>query len=1108
MAEQKQPGKNLEDQLYLPAPFYMVRAPALSAQVFTQLSNAGQVHVGTEVVDETLRKGEQECAALLLQLAERLDVRQALAIASPSLLKGLERLLQGTGKKTRETRLQVGLLRYLTRMSTRPTPFGLFAGVGVGRFAQHTDLCLGETAIAGFRTRPDMHWLLSLLQVLEKDPGLVAQLKVRLNQTAYLAGGRARLPFADTYGAQDTRAISLRATAVVRTVFALAQQSLTYAELQAALQEAFPRATSEQVERVLWQLWEHGFLISELHPPLTNARPGEYVLAHLDALQGADELKTRLARVLEGVSALDRAGIGAPVSMIAALVQDQEKLAPAESKDTPRGDMRVLPLQVDSALQVKAPFLHGSIGQAAARAATFLLRTTPLPTGSQSLQEYRLLFLEKYGEQAEVPLLDLLSPENGLDAPPGYRRPPRSYERPSSLPPPTTSSRDQVLLRLVTDAVNQRSQEVELTEEVQRQLERWSPKREDAPLSLEIYLQIHARSCAAIDRGEWTAVIGSNCGSQSAGRSFGRFFDLLGEQGIEALRDLAAHEEALLPDVIFAELSYQPWQARQANVAVRPPLRAYEIAIGTTPSVPSERVLPLSDLVVGIHHGRFTVRSLRLGKQVRVGQSHMLNSSLAPNVCRFLTDIANDGFPLLSSFDWGFLTDAPFLPRLVIKIGPAAKLVITPAGWRLQAETILPLGEGSAEACWFRGLQQWRTQWRVPRYVYLVEGDNRLLLDLENPLMAAQLRENLRMLKEHTHLTLDELLPDFAHLWLHDEQDAGYFSEIVVPLLRADALDPASSASRSDAQEKPLAPRGLVIPHSERQRFPGEEWIYLKLYAALSQHEELLAGPMREVVSLLQERQLLDRWFFIRYNDPEPHLRLRFRAQDMTGIESILALTLPWGVQLARNGLIQRFSLDTYEREVERYGGPEAIDVLEQVFTVDSTLVSNLVASRYEHRLTLDSLAVAVFTLDHFFTSWGCTFQRRLEWARQASEKYAWSSEYHADRKRYCDLLAPGEQLDASLAEQRALLRDLVRPLEALFGELGAQVHQLAEAEKLWIPETSLLGSLAHMHLNRLLGIDRNQENQVYAFWRHTLDSLARRHGQSHDSGAQEDARS
>ncbi|MGH2480420.1 MAG: thiopeptide-type bacteriocin biosynthesis protein, partial [Ktedonobacteraceae bacterium] len=433
---------------------------------------------------------------------------------------------------------------------------------------------------------------------------------------------------------------------------------------------------------------------------------------------------------------------------------------------------------------------------------------------------------------------------------------------------------------------------------------------------------------------------------------------------------------------------------------------------------------------------------------------------------------------------------APFLPRLVSKFGSSARVVLSPACWQLQAKAITPMGEGSDGARWFRGLQHWRTQWRVPRYVYLSEGDNRLLLDLENSLMVEELRDELQKYEGRRRISLDELLPDFEHLWLCDEQKSGYFSEIVVPLLRTDAVDPAA---QPETQEATFTPAQHVITPAERSRFPGEDWVYLKLYAAHNQHEVLLVGPMRGLVKTLQERELIDRWFFIRYADPESHLRLRFHAKDGVDILSILALAFPWCLQLARHGQIQRYTLDAYEREVERYGGPEAIDLLEQVFTVDSVMVSDLVAFQHARRLTLDPPAVSAFTLDHFFTSWGCDLQQRLAWTHMVSEKYSFSKEFRPHRKQYCDLLSPRGQLEASLAEQRALLLELLHPYEPFLGELGTQVRQLGAAEKLWVPETSLLSSLAHMHINRLLGIDRTRERQIYAFWRHTLDSLERR---------------
>lgn len=374
--------------------------------------------------------------------------------------------------------------------------------------------------------------------------------------------------------------------------------------------------------------------------------------------------------------------------------------------------------------------------------------------------------------------------------------------------------------------------------------------------------------------------------------------------------------------------------------------------------------------------------------------------------------------------------------------------------------------------------------------MYLVEMDNRLLLDLHHPVMVEELRNELKKQQRHQQVTLDELLPDFEHLWLRDAQDAGYFSEIVVPLLRVDTGAGGKSAEHS---ERSLVERERVLLAAERRRFPGEDWSYVKVYAAQSQQEALIAGPLREVVRLLQERPLIDRWFFIRYADPEPHLRLRFHAAEGVDSQQIWALLFPWSVQLARRGLVQRSTLETYDREVERYGGPAAIDLLEHVFTIDSSVVSALIAARYGRQLTLPPIAVATWTLDQLFASWGWNLEQRLAWTRGVAEKYASSAEFRKVRPLLYDLFAPHGPGEAALAEPRLLLEQLVSQQAPCLAPLGAQVRRLAEAGALWASENSLLSSLAHMHCNRLQGLDRSLEQQAYAFWRHTLQSLARR---------------
>ncbi|HVU67306.1 MAG TPA: lantibiotic dehydratase family protein, partial [Ktedonobacteraceae bacterium] len=600
-------------------------------------------------------------SALLLSLSASSLVEAAIALASPSLYEGIVRLHSGEMHARREKHIFSGLLRYLVRMSTRPTPFGLFAGIAPGFFGEKTTLQLGVPALGRLRTRPDMSWLLALLKHLEASPSLLTRLTVQRNQLVYPVGGRIILLDDDPYGQKQDQTLSLRATPAVRKTLELTHEPVAYPVLRDALQASFPGVKQEKIVHLLEQLWEHGVLISTLHPSLTDVQPASTLLRQLEKLEGTDEARQLLAAVLAFSAAVEQGKAGQPLEFPAELAALQ-RVRTSSQRHTPL-------IQVDSLLSLSAPTLHKDIGTVAARAAELLLRLTPFPQGAPHLQAYRHQFLEKYGPGAEVPLLELLSPELGLDAPPGYTRPPRAYQENGAARHQHQERRERVLQTLMQEALADQSLEVALTRDHLAALETWQPRAEQAPRSLEIYLHIHAASRQALDEGHFWAIVGPNPGSSGAGRSSGRFFDLLGPQTLDALRQLLAREEALEADAIFAEFSYQPTNAREANVALRPLLRTYEIAVGTTPALPSTSVIPLHDLLVGVRDERFYLRSRRLNKRVIVCQLHMLTAVQAPNVCRFLTEIASDGLPMLAGFDWGSLASAPFLPRVTVPHG-------------------------------------------------------------------------------------------------------------------------------------------------------------------------------------------------------------------------------------------------------------------------------------------------------------------------------------------------------------------------------------------------------------------------------------------------------
>ena len=70
----------------------------------------------------------------------------------------------------------------------------------------------------------------------------------------------------------------------------------------------------------------------------------------------------------------------------------------------------------------------------------------------------------------------------------------------------------------------------------------------------------------------------------------------------------------------------------------------------------------------------------------------------------------------------------------------------------------------------------------MPRHVYLSVGDNRLLLDLNDAAQVAELRSEVRRLREGGHVTLQEALPSPDQAWATGP--GGHFvTELMVPLV-------------------------------------------------------------------------------------------------------------------------------------------------------------------------------------------------------------------------------------------------------------------------------------------------------------------------------------
>jgi len=130
----------------------------------------------------------------------------------------------------------------------------------------------------------------------------------------------------------------------------------------------------------------------------------------------------------------------------------------------------------------------------------------------------------------------------------------------------------------------------------------------------------------------------------------------------------------------------------------------------------------------------------------------------------------------------------------------------------------------------------------------------------------------------------------------------------------------------------------------QRSFIPGDSWLYYKIYSGSKTADQILTEAIKPVTEKLLKNNHIDQWFFIRYADPKQHLRVRFRyqsTQDIGAIINAIQLVLKPYVD---NDLIWKVQLDTYQREIERYGDENMV-ISEQFFFRESEMIVNFLSA-------------------------------------------------------------------------------------------------------------------------------------------------------------------
>lgn len=563
--------------------------------------------------------------------------------------------------------------------------------------------------------------------------------------------------------------------------------------------------------------------------------------------------------------------------------------------------------QIDAVYKDGDFHLKKSVAEEVEKALSILWKISADCSYVSPLKGYLEKFIEKYGSYRTVPLLELLSVMGPY---------PKNQEK-ASLAEPW----ERWLSQQWQSCLRENKQEILLTE---RDVDSLAIPT-NGPLSLDVFCKVFAASSKHLDQGEFLILLTQI--NLMGGSSLGRFLPALQGKVQSELEEFFRKEEALEPDATFVEISYWPASPHFANIAAHPCLRAMRLDLGEKKRGPNS--LALADIYVGVTDNRFYLTLKEGGSEIIPRAGNRLNPDMAPDPIRFMHEVGRARHRPLYPFSFGKLEEtAVFLPRVRFQ-----KVILSPARWKLDGACFLNEQKEQIIAAF----SAWAEKWSLPDRIFLVREDQYLLLDRRHP---GQLNEVVQKLQRGESL---QFIEEDGQAWMQSERGR-HLCEIVIPFLKNQLYTKKRIATR------PF----LSIPDEERWKFPGSEWLYVKFYLDDEGMDHFLIHHLAPFANDLSAVG----WYFVRYGDPDRHIRFRVKFPSKTAALSLLEkATMTW----IKEGLIKNMVIASYEREIERYGGLGLIDQAEEVFFADTESVIQQLHSPLSKTIGWEAVSVISF---------------------------------------------------------------------------------------------------------------------------------------------------
>ncbi|WP_406153196.1 lantibiotic dehydratase [Streptomyces sp. NBC_01023] len=960
----------------------------------------------------------------LVRIWQRPDIRNALLSASPVLGATVESIVRGTPPAPRQIRrAALSVISYLLRWRHRPTPFGLFAGAAPLTVGVAPHVRWGHDHPV--RLRADGEWISDVIQHLESDAELLERLPVLANNTAYIRGDRLAAPGPPADGHARLMApveISLRLSRPVKAAMKAAQSPILYQDLREHLTALFPAGAGGKIDGVLRELLTQNLLITSLRPSMTDLDALDHVCAELKkvdahSLPHVGAYARSLYDLRDDLASHDESATTTNLQALTTRMAAQSSIAP-------------VPILVDTVLNGSVQ-LPTEVITEVQKAVTLLHRLSPHPYGYPHWRDYHRRFRAQYGVGATVPVLELVA-DSGLGWPAGYT----GSERRKA--PALLTDRDAVMLKLLQQTGHG---DLDLDEPTIAELVEAGGI--DEPLfadRCEVGFEVHAPSTRNLVQGAFTIEI--TAVPRPGSSMFGRFAHLLPADQ----QRLIADSYTTRPDAITAQLSFGPRRRRNENVARTPQLLPCVIPLAEHPAEGATSI-SVDDIGVTADARSLHLVQLSTGRSIDARVLHALEAGIqTPPLARFLAEVAGARHAVYKPFDFGAAASRlPYLPR--VRYG---RTTLAPARWLLDNRG-MP-ARTAPHHKWEEAFTTWRMRMNVPRYVCLMEYDQRLPLDLHHPVHRRLVRSRMY---EGPGLELRQGMDPDAHGWI------GRAHDVILPFTRT------TPTSRSLPELRPST------DVQEPVQFPGTgSVLQMHLHTHPDRFDEILDRHLPRLVAALDTEPT---WWFTRHRQlarPETgqHLQLNLHvaAADHAAVAGAVN---QWATELHHQRLLAHLTLEPYRPQTGRFGARTAMEAAHVLFAADSTTA--LAQIRLTSRSPISRRAVTAASLVDLATRFLPSVEDGWRWLIENTPAHGRPDRADRTEALQLDAAAGGDDLSGAWGER-------ARTLTAYRHALGVEGHD---------PGT-VLRSLLHQHHVRAHGVDPTAEAATL----HLARTVALRH--------------